>query len=128
MRVIDTYSDFYKIIKFIFVGGLNTLVGFVVFAFSIYITNGNISLSLLSNIGIGIFFNYLSYGVGVFKSLGQRQFTKFVIVYLALFMINYVAHMIGRHWGVNVYLAQFVNLFYMAPLSYYLLSRFVFIR
>lgn len=121
-------TDFKKIIRFLLVGGLNTLVGFVIFAMAIYITEGNVALSLLVNIGAGVVFNFFSYGVGVFKSLGVWCFGRFVAAYVLLFVINYVALRVEAGWGLSVYLAQFINIFYMAPLSYYLLNRFVYFK
>jgi len=128
MPRISIGPDLSKIVRFLLVGGLNTLVGYAVFSLAIYETNGNITLSLLANIGVGVFFNYLSYGVGVFRSLGKQQFIKFCAAYLLIFVINYVALTIGKHWKLNVYLIQFINIFYLAPLSYYIFNKYVYAK
>jgi putative flippase GtrA len=115
-----------KFLRFLLVGGLNTIVGFIIFSLTIYVTNGNVGLSLAANIGVGVFFNFLSYGYGVFRSLGVLRFVKFVCVYAILYTVNYLALAIMTGYGVNVYLAQFINLFYLAPISYLTFNRWVF--
>ena len=117
-----------KLIKFALVGGLNTMVGFVVFSVAIYLTNKNIGLSLAANIVVGIVFNFLSYGLAVFKTLGKKQFARFVLVYVFLYIFNYSTLYLMTGQGINIYVAQFINLFYLAPCSYILLSRWVFAR
>lgn len=115
-----------KFLRFVLVGGLNTIVGFIIFSLMIYISNENVGLSLAANIGVGIFFNFLSYGYGVFGNLGGRRFVKFLCAYAILFAVNYSALAIMTENGLNVYLAQFINLFYLAPISYWLFNRRVF--
>lgn len=117
-----------KIVRFLFIGGLNTLVGFIVFALAIYLSNGNIGLSLAANIGVGVFFNYLSYGLAVFRSFGKRQFAKFVLAYAFLYLLNYVALQFILGFQMNIYIAQFINVFYLAPLSYFIFNKLVFVR
>jgi putative flippase GtrA len=117
-----------KIVRFLFVGGLNTLVGFLVFSMAIYLSNGNIGLSLAANIGVGVFFNYLSYGLGVFRSFGKRQFAKFVLAYAFLYLLNYAALQLMQGYQMNIYLAQFINVFYLAPLSYLIFNKLVFVQ
>ena len=116
-----------KIVRFLFIGGLNTLVGFIVFVLAIYLSNGNIGLSLAANIGVGVFFNYLSYGHAVFKSFGKSQFAKFVLAYAFLYLLNYVMLQFMLGFQMNIYIAQFVNLFYLAPLSYFIFNKLVFL-
>jgi len=115
-----------KVVRFLIVGCLNTLVGFLVFSIVIYFSDGNIGLSLAINIVVGIFFNYLSYGIAVFNSLGIKQFSKFIIAYGFIYMINYAVLRAMLTSSLNIYLAQFINLFYLAPISYFLFSKWVF--
>jgi putative flippase GtrA len=115
-----------KFLRFLLVGGLNTIVGFIVFSLAIYVTNENVSLSLAVNIGVGVFFNFLSYGYGVFRNLGVRRFIKFVCSYVIIYAINYFVLAAMMANGLNVYLAQFINLFYLAPISYLVFNRWVF--
>lgn len=117
-----------KIVRFLFVGGLNTLVGFLVFSLAIYLSNGNIGLSLAANIGVGVFFNYLSYGLGVFRSFGKKQFAKFVAAYAFLYLLNYAALQLMQGYQMNIYVAQFINVFYLAPLSYFIFNKLVFVQ
>ena len=115
-----------QFLRFLLVGGLNTIVGFIIFSLAIYVTNGNVGLSLAANIGVGVFFNFFSYGYGVFKNLGVRRFAKFVCAYALLYALNYFVLAAMMANGLNVYLAQFINLFYLAPISYLVLNRWIF--
>ncbi|SFU91501.1 GtrA-like protein [Polaromonas sp. YR568] len=117
-----------QIVRFLLVGVLNTAMGFAVFAVAAFLTQGNIAISLASNIVVGIFFNFLTYGLGVFNSLGKVQFLKFVLAYLSLYFINYTALSFLRGHGLNIYLAQLINIVYLAPLSYLIFNRLVFVR
>ena len=116
-----------KIIRFLLVGGLNTLVGFLVFSLAIYLSNGNVGLGLAANIGFGVFFNYLTYGAAVFKSMGVKKFIRFVFAYAFLCAVNYFGLRILIHGKINIYVAQFASISYLAPLSYFLFSNFVFV-
>lgn len=97
------------------------------FSVAIYLTDENVGFSLAVNIVIGVFFNYLNYGYSVFKSLGMKQFGKFTLAYLMLYVINYLALNLMIEIDFNVYFAQFINLFYLAPLSYLIFNRWVFV-
>ncbi|HOH38255.1 MAG TPA: hypothetical protein PLV17_11665, partial [Spirochaetota bacterium] len=48
-----------EFIRFLLTGGLNTLVGYIIFAAAFWIS-GHEALSLVIDYGIGAFFNYLS--------------------------------------------------------------------
>jgi putative flippase GtrA len=117
-----------KVARFLMVGCLNTLVGFFVFSLAIYLTEGNIGFSLAINIFVGIFFNYLSYGITVFKSLGIKPFAKFIFAYIFIYLINYIILHVMHINNVNIYLAQFINLFYLAPISYIIFNKWVFYK
>lgn len=116
-----------KIVRFLFTGCLNTLVGFIFFSLALYISDGNIWFSLATNIGVGIFFNYLSYGFGVFKCSGKSQFAKFVLAYAFMYLLNYIVLKFMLGFQVDIYIAQLINLFYLAPLSYFILNKLVFV-
>lgn len=124
----NRFSAAPQIFRFLLVGVLNTAVGFAVFSVTAFLTQGNIAISLASNIVTGVFFNFFSYGLGVFHSLGKIQFLKFVLAYLCLYLLNYAALDALRSHGLNIYLAQLINIFYLAPLSYLVFSRLVFLR
>jgi putative flippase GtrA len=117
-----------QIFRFLLIGVLNTAVGFLVFSVTAFLTQGNIAVSLASNILVGVFFNFLTYGLGVFNTLGKVQFLKFVIAYLFLYLLNYAALFFLRGYGLNIYLAQLINIVYLAPLSYLIFSRIVFVH
>jgi putative flippase GtrA len=115
-----------RFLRFILAGVLNTVFGFLIFSLTIYITNGNVALSIGANIVIGVFFNFLTYGYGVFRDLAVQRFFKFVCAYAVLYGVNYFSLVIMEGYILNIYLAQFIILFYLAPLSYFVLNRFVF--
>jgi len=114
------------VLRYLLVGVLNTSVGFLIFSLAIYFTNGNAELSLAANIVVGVFFNYMSYGLAVFKSFSKFQFVKFLMSYLTIYLINLGAVNLMLDLGVNIFVAQFFNVLYLAPLSYFIFSKFVF--
>ncbi len=117
-----------KFFRYLLVGMLNTSVGFAVFSLVIYLSKGQLELSLAANIGVGVFFNYLSYGFIVFKNMGWLQFLKFVLSYSFIYLVNLLILKTMQNFNFNIYVSQFFNVLYLAPLSYYIFSRFVFVE
>lgn len=76
-----------KFLRFLFVGALNTAVGYLLFVFFIWI-GLHYSLSLLFSQIIGILFNYKTTGYLVFESKSNRLLLKFFLVYGFVYLIN----------------------------------------
>jgi putative flippase GtrA len=115
-----------QFIRFLLVGGLNTLFGFTIFSAIIYF-GGQTWHALLGGNLSGIAFNFLTIGGAVFRDLGAQRIPRFIVAYLGLFVINYecIRLLIGI-CTFSVIAAQAVLTLPLAILSYLIMSKFVF--
>ena len=111
--------------KFIAVGGLNTLVGYSLYAFFVFI-HFDYKLALFLATLFGIFFNFKTIGGLVFKDWSNTAFFKFALVYFMLFWINILAiHMIST-FTPNLYVAGLIVIFPAALISFFINKLIVF--
>lgn len=112
-------------IKFLFVGGLNTLFGYGVYALFLklgfYYTSAVFWATVLS-----ILFNFKTTGYLVFKNKNNRLIFNFLGVYLIVYLVNIFCLKLFDLFSFNLYFAGFILLLPMALLSFFLLRTFVF--
>ena len=106
-----------RFIRFLVVGGLNTLFGFVVYSI--------LALSDLSNL-IGIAFNFITTGGLVFRDMSLNKIPQFLICYGVIFLfylelIQWLSPIIGGR-----IVAMAIIVLPMAVLTYFMQSWFVF--
>lgn len=112
-------------IRFLFVGGINTLFGYGLFAFFIYLNLHYSVASLLSTV-IGVLFNFKTTGKLVFKSSDNRLIVRFFGVYGIVYVVN-IMFLKGFNWlGLNLYIAGAILILPQAILSFMLNRKFVF--
>ena len=120
------YNIDYKFIKFLFVGSFNTLVGYLVYSFFIFI-GIHYSISALFSTIFGIIFNFFTTSKLVFKNSKLSLFFKFFAVYVFCWYIAVIfIHFYKIFIGNNEYLAGFIILFPNAIISYTLMKYYVF--
>lgn len=112
-------------VKFLVVGGLNTAVGYGLFALFI-IAGLPSALALALATMLGILFNFKSLGRLVFGGSGNGSFWRFVGVYAALFLLNLGALRLLEQAGLSALLAQALILPVYALASFLTLRRFVY--
>jgi putative flippase GtrA len=115
----------YKFIKFLFVGGLNTIFGYLIYSFFLFIGLNYVLATLLATIA-GVLFNFKTTGVLVFKINDNKLLWKFFGVYAVVYALNIFFLSIFNHLNINLYIAGFILLLPMALVSFYLMKRFVF--
>lgn len=117
-----------KFIKFIFVGILNTIVSYLLFA-GIFFLTANKELTLTLSFVIAVVFNYFMVAHYVFKDKREfKKLIKFFLVYILLYIVNFIHLKIFVDiYSINVYLAQFLTLVYLPILSFYINNKYVFI-
>ncbi len=115
----------HQAIIFILVGGLNTLFGYSLYAFFIYI-GLRYPLAILFSTLLGILFNYRSIGKFVFNYSNHDLFFKFIGVYLIIYLFNLFLIQIVHSLVVNLYFAGFIALPPSATLAFILNKHFVF--
>ncbi len=115
-----------EFIRFLLTGGLNTLVGYIIFAAAFWIS-GHEALSLVIDYGIGAFFNYLSYSKLVFNGYKTKRFISFIAVYIIAYLLNYgLVKTTMKFFDINAYLAQALALTICPLFLYFMLKKFVF--
>lgn len=111
--------------RFIAVGVLNSLFGFCAYSVCILLGLPPWAALIAGNVA-GIGFNFLTTGGLVFADLSRRRFPRFVLSYLALYLLNLgLAHEIIPLVGGPI-ACQALLTPPLACLSFLLMSRFVF--
>jgi len=121
----NTFKDS-QFIKFILVGILNTIFGYLIYSLFIYIGVHYSFASFISTI-VGVAFNYKSIGVLVFKNKNNKinRKLKFISVYLITYFINIIfLGVLSKYF--NLYISAAVLIVPVALLSFYLNKKFVF--
>jgi len=111
--------------RFLMVGGVNTLFGYLVFAFLIFLKLHYAAAVFLSTF-IGILFNFKTTGKLVFGSSDNGLIVRFFGVYGMVYILNTAALKVLNMHNMNMYFAGAVMLLPMALISFLLLRGFVF--
>jgi putative flippase GtrA len=114
-----------KVIRFVFVGLMNTAFGYLIFAGLTWFGCPDV-LAVPAAMMVGVIFNFLSYGGIVFSSLDARHLPRFVAAYLGLYACNLFGLRMLARFDMNAYAAQAVLVVPLAALAYLLNDRWVF--
>lgn len=114
-----------KYVRFILVGGLNTVFGYLVFAGLTRLGWPDV-YAVPAATAAGVAFNFLTYGKLVFESLAARSAPRFVIGYFGLYLCNVAGLRALARVGLDAYKAQAVLMVPLAILSYVYNDRWVF--
>lgn len=114
-----------KYVRFVLVGGLNTVFGYLVFAGLIRLGWSDVFAVPVST-AAGIAFNFLTYGKLVFESLDRRNLPRFVLGYAGLYLCNLTGLRLLARMGLDAYRAQAVLIVPLALLSYVVNDQWVF--
>lgn len=106
--------------KFIFVGFLNTVVGYVAFAFFIYIElRYALALFLATIIGVLHSYCWNKYFTFVSKQRSFKEFVRFVSVYVCIYFLNLVVlWLFIDKLLMNPLIAQAIALFFVTITSF----------
>lgn len=113
-----------RFFKFLFVGVLNTLFSYTIYALFVSFGLGA-NLSLFLQYIIGVLWNFKTTGVIVFKSSNNRLLLRFVLCYVFTFVLNSVSLRFLLNY-TNEYIAQAILVLPVAIVSFLLLKVFVF--
>ncbi|RSD29865.1 GtrA family protein [Vibrio pectenicida] len=111
-----------KPVKFLFVGMLNTIFGYLVFIMCIGLGLYN-SLALLFSFIIGASFNFFTTGTLVFGNVSKSKFFPFVFIYLFLYFLNLVLLTILERSIDNPIFSQLILIMPMAVISYFCFNK-----
>lgn len=124
-KIKQLVNNNHQFIKFLFVGGINTLFGYGIYALFLKLGFYYTSAVFWSTI-LSILFNFKTTGLLVFKNNNNQLIFKFFSVYLVVYLINIFCLKLFDLFNFNLYLAGFILLLPMALLSFFLLRTFVF--
>lgn len=111
---------------FILVGILNTLFGYGLFAFFIFL-NVHYSLAVFLSTALGVLFNFKTTGSLVFRNSNNRLIFRFIVAYTIVYVLNiFFLWLLKRAGFENMYLNGFVLLVPLAMISFILNKFFVF--
>lgn len=115
-----------QFVTFLFVGVLNTLVGYGLYAFFVWLGFNYIFAPLCANI-LGVLFNFKTIGGIVFKTSDRRLIGKFFGVYGIVYVCNVLGLKIFALCGVeNMYISGAALVLPMALLGFSLNKKWVF--
>ena len=113
--------------RFIAVGLLNTIVGYGIYGFLIFLDIPYLFALLIATI-LGVIFNYFSIGRFVFKPQGGSfLFVKFISSYVLVYSINAIAlDILVNRFYFNQYLGQLAFVPLNVCISWFLMNYWVF--
>ena len=109
------------VLRFIFVGVLNTIVGYSFYSFFIYL-NRHYSLASLASQVIGTIHSYFWNKYFTFKSQGYSlsEISRFLLVYLASYLINlFFLFILIDLLSANKFLAGLITLLITTLISFF---------
>lgn len=113
-------------LKFLFVAGINTCFGYLMFAGCVYVLK-NVYASVVVATIVAVLFNFNTYGRIVFKSKDHSRVYRFFAVYLFMMGIQMMFLKAFALAGVtNPYIAGGILTLPMAAISFFLMRKFVF--
>jgi len=114
-----------QLIRFLMVGVLNTIVGYLLYALFIY-SGLNYVLAILFSTILGILFNFKTIGKFVFENSDNALLTKFFLAYLITFAINVSIVSKLRSMSYDDYTAGFFAIIVSSAISFVLTKYLVF--
>ncbi len=114
-----------QILRYLFVGMLNTLFGYTWYA--IFIALGlQYPIALLLSTVIGVLFSFMTIGKFVFKSSNHLLVFKFIGVYVLLYFFNITLIKLLKQVSPDLYLTGFIAIISSAALGFILNKHLVF--
>ncbi len=111
--------------KYIIVGMINTLFGYLMFVIFIYLSF-HYSIAVLFSTILGVIFNFITYGKYVFNNTSLSKIWRFVIVYIFIYSINILGLYCLKLYTINIYIAGAILILPLALIGFYLNKRFVY--
>lgn len=113
---IETQKQF---IIFLFIGGINTVFGYSIFAFFIFLKI-SYYLAFLFAAFLGLIFNFMTTGRIVFKNKNFSLFYKFILISIVLYLVHIILIRIINIHINNFYISGLMTMSFTALLSFYL--------
>lgn len=124
-KLLNLFNQNKKFILFLCVGLLNTLFGYSIFAFFLWI-GVHFTISALISTIAGILFNFTTFGRIVFKNNSYSNLPKFVFIYALNYFLGVGVLYYCDQLDYNLYFVQAILLMPTAVLRYLLMKYFVY--
>ena len=124
-KLLNLFNQNKKFILFLCVGLLNTLFGYSIFAFFLWI-GVHFTISALISTIAGILFNFTTFGRIVFKNNSYSNLPKFVFIYALNYFLGVGVLYYCDQLDYNLYFVQAILLMPSAVLRYLLMKYFVY--
>ncbi len=126
-KLIDLIKTIWSIrfVRFLFVGGLNTLFSYVIYAILILL-NVHYTLATLISTILGIIFNFFTTGSIVFRNRKLSLMLRFFLVYGFTYLVNILLLSFFETKQVDMLIAGAIVTLPVALLSYFLNAKLVF--
>ncbi|TRU82183.1 MAG: GtrA family protein [Microcystis novacekii Mn_MB_F_20050700_S1] len=121
----------HKFARFLLVGVLNTLFGYFLYG-TLILIGLDYKLAVLLATILGVLFNFQTTGRLVFGSKNNKLIFRFVLVYVATFLLNVEALRVVDAMNINIeqktkmLIAGAILVFPLAVISFVLMKLFVF--
>lgn len=112
------------LLKYVFAGGLNTSIAYILFAVFLFIGINYVISTFLAGVITVVLGFYINKSF-VFK-VKSASFVVFVGVFLLVYFLNVSVQTMLHSFGLNGYLAGFIATFFCAFVSFVLFRWFVF--
>ena len=120
-----TSTENYQFMKFIFIGGINTLFGYGVYLFFLFF-GLNFAIAALVSTILGIIFNFFTTGRFVFNSKNNSLFFRFILVYVIIYFFTVIGLSILYSNGISYEFGGAILILPNVFLSFFLNKKFVF--
>ncbi len=114
-----------QFVRFLLVGGINTLFSYGVFSGALYI-GFHYAAASLTSIVLGMFFSFFTQGRIVFNSTRPDELPKFLGVAVVMYLVHTGCLKVASMYGANLYITGAVLTGPLAVLSYFLNKKLVF--
>ena len=114
-----------RFLRFLVVGGVNTLFGYIVYA-GFILLNLHYSLAALFSTIIGVIFNFFTTGRIVFNNRSANVLVRFFGVYAVYYVLNVSLLKLLTTHGLSSLVSGAITALPLATLSYFLNKTFVF--
>lgn len=136
MEVLEFISKkWYKLsdkIRFLFVGGVNAAISYIIFAISVFILGEeHYQASVILQWSLSSVFSYLNQKFLVFGTKGNyiKEYLKCCSTWAISYILNVIIlELLVRFAIKNVYLSQFISIFLVSVVTYVLFKYFAFRR
>ena len=119
------YSNFHRLIRFYFAGGMNTLLSYCIFAGLIYL--GIVYwLAIIIAYAAGLAINYKSIKMIAFSDSKKQSFRTFFLIFCGMCLLNIGLTKVFIDLGINAYLSAWLVVIPISTISYELNKKYVF--